>query len=241
MKCPVCHTKLSKKTEMCPNCGQRVEVSTCIVTPIGEISKDLLKKFGLAFWVFACFVIGLVLHPYLWVGNNNIYDRNTLESVLKKGAAMLDEESVSLMIESRDDLKRLLAKQGYQDIEIEENVQVEDYIYRGSSFTITASNNLHDIKITYINNVYHEVTKSYAVAGSGESQNRQFEISRSDVFGIFEYLGFDEGYHALTSGYDKMTQTSQTQYRYIANDDYNIMMNNEINRSMYKYSYTITK
>ena len=46
MRCSVCHTKLSKKAEICPNCGQRIEVKTHIVTPIGEISKNLLKKFN---------------------------------------------------------------------------------------------------------------------------------------------------------------------------------------------------
>ena len=247
MRCPFCHTKLSKKAEMCPNCGQKIEVKTYNVKSIGTISRDLIKKMGLSVMTIAIFFGGMMLYPSFWrlaryesvlpVGEKTY----TFEKAKKDYIGILVEEDVDRMILYRQDLKNLLKNQGYQNIQITEGVNVDGIIHNSTSLTINAKHDEFDVKITYIIKRTGELAKTYAVAGSGMLDDRGFELTRDDVKDIFEYLGFEDGYQVLADGYSQMHLTDNNQYTYMNNDRYNVLMNNEIYNLTYSYSYMISQ
>ena len=242
MRCPVCHTKMNKNMEICPNCGQRVEVKT----RTSKVKRNRFTKKQLTD-IIVCivvFVSSIVWFSYrLWrMSRISQGEKNyTFEKALKESKGFLNEESVYAMINYRNDMKDILLKEGYEDITVSEDVIVENYRQKNISLIITASKSDYDIKISYSYSLYGNMIKSYAIAGSSVDMDRQFEIKEEDVKDIFEYMGFDNGYNALSDAYHHLEKTDNNKYQYINYSDYNITMSNEVYNKLYTYSYMISK
>ena len=249
MKCPFCKTRIPKNTDLCPNCGQRMEKMDSKDTT-NIVSVDVLKKFCFGFIIVFCFFLGITLRPNFRYHMNDVSGGRidlevdkifTIEDALKYHKGLIDEEVINVMIDYRDDLNDILIRNGYNNIKIEDEVRFDGFLHNSTMILITASIENYDIKINYSHNRYNGTIKSYAVAGNGETKNRHFEIKENDVKELFDYLGFDNGYQVLTDGYGQMKKVEDNKYQYIKYDGYNVTLRNDIYNSIYKYSYIISK
>ena len=235
MRCPFCKTRVSDNTDLCPQCGQRIEIK--------HNEKTKVKQIGVI--VLLIFMLGLYFLYDLWrlsdLAAQRPENNNTFEKVLKNATGYIGEETVYQMIGYRDDLKKILTDQGYKNIKVSEKVQTIDFISAHISLELTASKDDVDIKIKYFYNRANGMVKSFAVAGSGYAKERQFEMKEEDVKELFDYLGFDDGYQQLKEGYKNMELSPDNNHYYILSGDYHLSLSNDIHGSIYKYSYMISR
>lgn len=249
MKCPFCKTRISKNSDLCPNCGQRIE-GIDSNNKTNTLSIDIVKKFCLGFVIVFCLFLGIVMRPSFRYHMNDVSGGRidlevdkiiTIEDALKYQKGLLDEEVINTMVDWRNDLRDILIQTDYKNFKVEDEVRFDGFLHNSTMIVVTASLENYDIKISCSHNRYKGTIKSYAIAGTGETINRQFEIKEDDVKKLFDYLGFDNAYQVLSDGYKQMKKVEDNKYQYIKYDDYNVTLSNDIYNSIYKYSYIISR
>ncbi len=245
MKCPFCNKRVSKYTDLCPNCGQRIEK-----TDYQKQSK-VRQSYKLTFreiiiLIFAFASILLLLFKRINRMSSLFKDRpennNTFEAVLENSTGYIGKDIVQEMIGYRDDLKNMLTNQGYMNIKTNENVELDEFsVLADVSLILTASKDDFDIKISISKQPHYDVVKSYAIAGTAMAEDKAFEVKEEEVKNIFDYLEFENGYQILLDGYNAMEKIEENKYQYIHYDEYNLTLTNEIHGSAYSCSYMISK
>lgn len=239
MKCPFCKKRIPKETD-CPYCNKSVyEIKQKQSNNLSD--KVTYITFGVLF-AFLC-SIGLFFFSIRYdmprSRINKTYD--SYDHVIDKYADdIIYIDKLYPLVTYRDELKDILDKLKYNNIEVLETVNVNNLTFSNASLTLSATSNNMQIKIliTATHLDYHYLL---SIAGSNEYENRQFEIKENEINEILDYLEFVDGYQLLLDGYNNMTLIEDNRYQYINNNNYNIILTNELYDNRYTYSYSISK